>query len=146
MGGAIAIGLLLAAAAFVFGGGGSSSAEDCGRVVMTPDKIMPKLDLIVAVVTSTPPSANGFDALSKIMKLVHPECSWSRTTTATIVGANGIEFNWQQLVAAVGSKTVGELEVDPEFNAIFNGGKQGIGEPGSLNATQSVGRFTGLVG
>lgn len=134
---------IIAALALVVAGGATvaSASEDCGVVQISPDVVMRNVDRITAVVTSAKPDASGLDFIASLMKIVAPTCAWTRSTKATIVGPEG-SFEWQEIVARVGNKTVLDLATDPELQALLEApGKEGVGEVDTILAAM---RFAGI--
>lgn len=142
----VALLALLAVGALLFAGGAAASAsEDCGRVQLSPALVVANMDKLQGLIMGADPNGSAFELVSKVMQLMFPGCSFSRTATATIVAVDGATYEWQALVAIMGSKTVAQISEDPEFAGFMTPeGKDSSIEPGGPPSTLVAARH--LVG
>lgn len=141
-GGKIVVGLL--AVGVVVGGAialshvfpGITTTTQCGRLTMDA----PALGRYLTAMNKSSGVSQRSSALGMLGKWLHaafPSCDFGADTTALFVGPGG-EIDWQEVVAIIGDKTIGEANADPEVLAALAAlgpsreGSAGIGPDGSI--------------
>ena len=115
--GKVTIGLL--AAGVVVGGAfalshvfpGVSTSIECGDLVFDSaahHRYQEKLTKL----NSMSPRSSALAMVGKLFHAAFPGCAFGTDTTAVIIGPGGT-IDWQDIVAILGDKTVGEAKADP---------------------------------
>jgi hypothetical protein len=141
MGALLVIGLVIGSALLM--GGSSGPSKDCGRITMGGTAFMAKLPQLAALQASLAPDSSGFEAISRVMQILVPSCSWTRETQATLIGVNGKVVEWSEVVLIVGDQTFAQLNESTALAELFDKwtpGKEGAASP---TVAQAAAKFVG---
>lgn len=97
-------------------GGGAGGCSDIRLSQAVMQRTVARMPQIVA--------NGGFTAASPYMALARaifrdavPSCSWDNGMVATVTDNTGRSFEWQDMVARAGNRSIAEVANDPEFQA-----------------------------
>lgn len=88
------------------------TSTDCGRLTLDAAAVQRYAAAMMRSGPGLSPRSSAVSVLGGWLRAAFPSCEFDRNTTATLVGTVA-EIEWQDVVAILGDKTLGEAESDP---------------------------------